>query len=165
MIRVKKISFSYQEYKDPDELSPEDRELVYKARETALNAYAPYSNFRVGAAIRLESGIIVCGTNVENAAYPSGMCAERNAIFNCISNHPNDKPLTIAIAGLTENGLTEEPVPPCGNCRQVIAEEELKNGNQIKLILSGNNKTYVIDTISYLLPLQFNEKNLKINLL
>jgi cytidine deaminase len=164
MIRSKNISFSYQEFEDPEDLNPEDRELVYKAREIALNAYAPYSKYRVGAAIRLESGILVCGTNVENAASPSGMCAERNAISNCVANYPDDKPIAIAIAGLTDSGLTDDPVPPCGNCRQVIAEEELKNGNQMKIILSGKHMTFVIDTISYLLPLQFNKKNLKINL-
>lgn len=164
MIRTNNISFSYKEFEKPEDLNPDDKELVSSARKAALNAYAPYSKFRVGAAVRLESGIIVRGTNVENAAFPSGICAERNALSNSISNYPNDKPVAIAIAAMSEDGLTDDPVPPCGNCRQVIAEEESRTGNQIRIILSGKNKTLVIESISTLLPLQFNKKNLKINL-
>ncbi|MEI6050488.1 MAG: cytidine deaminase [Bacteroidota bacterium] len=164
MIRTNTISFSYKEFDKPEELNPDDRELISSARESAINAYAPYSKFRVGAAVRLESGIIVSGTNVENAAFPSGICAERNALSNCVSNHHNDKPLALAIAAMNEDGLCDDPVPPCGNCRQVIAEEESRTGSQIKIILSGKNKTLVIESISSLLPLQFNKKNLKVNL-
>ena len=164
MIRTNNISFSYKEFEKPEELNPDDRELIFAARETAFNAYAPYSKFRVGAAVRLESGLIVRGTNVENAASPSGICAERSALSNSISNHHKDKPVAMAIAAMTEDGLTDDPVPPCGNCRQVIAEEESRIGNQIKIILSGKNKTLIIESISSLLPLQFNKKNLKVNL-
>jgi cytidine deaminase len=164
MIKTKNISFSYIEFENPEELNPDDRELICAAKDAALNGYAPYSKFRVGAAVRLESGIIVRGTNVENAAFPSGICAERNAISNSVSNYPNDKPVAIAIAALREDGLTEDPVPPCGNCRQVIAEEESRNANPIKIILLGKSKIFVIESISSLLPLQFNKENLKINL-
>jgi cytidine deaminase len=164
MMRTNIISFSYNEFETIEELNTEDRELIFEARETAINAYAPYSKFRVGAAVRLESGTIVKGSNVENAAFPSGICAERNALSNSVTNHYNDKPLSIAIAALTEDGLTEEPVPPCGNCRQVIAEEESRTGNKIRIILSGKNKTIVIDSVGSLLPLQFNKKNLKVSL-
>lgn len=163
-MRTNIISFSYNEFETAEELNPSDRELIFAARESAINAYAPYSKFRVGAAVRLESGTIVRGSNVENAAFPSGICAERNAFSTSISNHSNDKPVSIAIAAMTEDVLTEEPVPPCGNCRQVIAEEESRTGNQIRIILSGKNKTVVIESISSLLPLQFNKKNLKVNL-
>ena len=162
MIRTKNISFSYQEFEKTEELSQDDRELVFAARETALNAYAPYSKFRVGAAVRLETGLIVRGANVENAAFPSGICAERSALSNSISNHHKDKPIAIAIAAMTEDGLTEDSPSPCGNCRQVIAEEELRIGNQIRIILSGKNKTLIIASISSLLPLQFNRKKMKI---
>jgi cytidine deaminase len=162
MIKTLSISFSYKEFESVDELNPDERELIFAAREAALLAYAPYSKFRVGAAIRLDSGIIVCGSNVENAAFPSGICAERNAVSTSVSNYINDKPLAIAIAAVTDDGKLTDPVPPCGNCRQVIAEEELRTGNQIKIILSGRNKTQVIDSISSLLPLQFNKKNLEI---
>jgi cytidine deaminase len=163
MIRTNNISFSYKEFEKPEELNADDRELVSIAKEVAINAYAPYSKFRVGAAVRLESGTVVCGTNVENAAFPSGICAERNALSNSISNNINDKPVAVAIAALTEDGLTDEPVPPCGNCRQVIAEEESRIGQEIRIILSGKRKTIVIESISSLLPLQFNNKNLKVN--
>jgi cytidine deaminase len=164
MIRTNNISFSYKEYEKTEELDSGDRELILAAKETALNAYAPYSKFRVGAAVRLKSGRIVCGANVENAAFPSGICAERSALSNSISNHNNDEPETIAIAAMTDNGPTENPPSPCGNCRQVIAEEELRTGNKIRIILSGKNKTIVIESINCLLPLQFNNKNLKVNL-
>ena len=164
MIRTINIPFSYTEYEKQEELDFLDMELITVARDTALNAYAPYSKFRVGAAIRLDNGIIVRGTNVENAAFPSGICAERSAISNSVSNHPDAKPVALAIAALTEDGLTEYPVPPCGNCRQVIAEEESRIGNKIKIILSGKSKTIIMNGIDTLLPLQFNKENLKVNL-
>jgi cytidine deaminase len=164
MIRTINLEFSYLEFENQEELDSKDRELIMAARETAVNAYAPYSKFRVGAAIRLESGTIVRGANVENAAFPSGVCAERSAISNMISNHHNDKPIAIAIAAITEVGLTEYPVPPCGNCRQVLAEEESKTGKKLKIILSGKDKTFIVNGISGLLPLQFKNKNLKVSL-
>jgi cytidine deaminase len=164
MIRTNKLSFSYIEYEKTDELDSIDRELIIAARESALNAYAPYSKFSVGAAVRLESGVIIRGANVENAAFPSGICAERSALSNSISNHPDDKPVALAIASMTVRGLSEEPPSPCGNCRQVVAEEELRIGNKIKIILSGKNKTQIFDGIDSLLPMQFNRNNLKITL-
>jgi cytidine deaminase len=162
MIRTKNISFSYKEYENTDELDSNDLELITAARETALNAYAPYSKFKVGAAVRLESGMIVRGANVENAAFPSGICAERSALSNSVSNHYNDKPTAIAIVSIKEDGLTEDVPSPCGNCRQVLAEEESRTGNKIRIILSGKNKTLIIESISNLLPLQFNRKNLNL---
>lgn len=164
MRRTNSISFTFNEFDKPDDLNSEDRELVFAARDAALNAYAPYSRFMVGAAVRLESGVIVTGANVENAAFPSGICAERSALSNSVSNHHDDKPVAIAIAAMTEDGLTDEPVPPCGNCRQVISEEELRNGKQIRLILSGKKKIQVIESCSHLLPLQFTQKNLNVKL-
>jgi cytidine deaminase len=162
MIKTNNISFSYKEFETETDLNSDDRELIIAARKAALSAYAPYSKFRVGAALRLTSGIIVSGTNVENAAFPSGVCAERNVIANSVSNNRNDIPVAIAVAAMTEDGLTEEPVPPCGNCRQVIAEEEARSGAPIRIILSGKDKTFIIDSIGELLPLQFNKKNLRI---
>jgi cytidine deaminase len=164
MIRTNNIAFSYTEYEKTEEVNKNDMELVIAAREIACNAYAPYSKFRVGAAVRLGSGVIVRGANIENAAFPSGICAERSALSNSISNHHEDKPIAIAIAAMTENGFTDDSPSPCGSCRQVIAEEELRIGTKIRIILSGKNKTLIIESISDLLPLQFNRKNLKINL-
>jgi cytidine deaminase len=163
-MRTKTISFSYTELENPEELNVNDNELVLAARESAINAYAPYSNFRVGAAVRLESGIIIRGANVENAAFPSGICAERSALANSVSNNCNDNPVAIAIASMTKEGFTEEPPSPCGNCRQVIAEEESRTGKQMRIILSGKSKTLVIEGIGNLLPLQFNKASLKLNL-
>jgi cytidine deaminase len=141
MATEKNISFSFVEYDGQDELSPSDNELLVSAQKAALNAYAPYSRFRVGAALRLESGRIVTGTNVENAAFPSGICAERTAISGASSNFPGDKPVALAIAALNDaDTLTEDIVSPCGNCRQVIAEEELRNGNSIRIILSSKSR-------------------------
>lgn len=165
MVKTNNISFSYKEFDNSTELSTDDQELVNAAREAALNAYAPYSKFRVGAAIRLKSGKIVRGANVENAAFPSGICAEKSALSNSVSNHNSDMPVALAVAAMNEDGFTNEPVPPCGNCRQVIAEEESRTGKQIRIILAGKTKVYIIESISSLLPLQFNNKNLKVNLL
>jgi cytidine deaminase len=159
----KNISFSYKEFDSDEELDPADRELLNSAKKIALNAYAPYSGFQVGAALRLESGKIVTGTNVENAAFPSGICAERSAFANASSNNPGDKPVALAIAAFSGKDHTAEPVSPCGNCRQVIAEEEYRNGKPVKLILVGKKKIKIIENGGDLLPLQFNSDNLKIN--
>jgi cytidine deaminase len=165
MVKTNNITFSYKEFDSTAELSKSDHELVAAAMEAALNAYAPYSKFRVGAAIRLESGMIVSGANVENAAFPSGICAERSALSNTVSNHKSDNPVALAVAAMNEQGLTNEPVTPCGNCRQVIAEEESRTGKLIRIILAGRTKVFVIDSVGSLLPLQFDNRNLKINLL
>ena len=162
MIKTSIISFTCNEYDNAEEMNPADKELLLSAREAATNAYAPYSHFRVGAAVRLASGKIIIGTNVENAAFSSGICAERNALANASSNHPEDKPVAIAIAAMTESGLTDEPVSPCGNCRQVIAEEEFRNGNNIRIILGGKKKIQIIEKGGDLLPLQFNRNSMKI---
>jgi len=165
MIKTHNISFSYTEYEKTEELDPDDLELVIAARESALNAYAPYSRFKVGAAVRLDSGTIVRGANVENAAFPSGICAERNALSNSATNYRDEKPIAIAITSISGDEFTEDSPSPCGSCRQVIAEEEVRTGNKIRIILSGRNKTQIIDSISDLLPLQFDRKNLKTILL
>jgi cytidine deaminase len=164
MVKTNKITFTYLEFDNHDGLSSDDKELVNMAREAAYNAYAPYSGFSVGAAVRLESGIVVKGTNVENAAFTSGICAERNALSNSVSNHPDDTPVAIAIAAMTGEDLTEDPVPPCGSCRQVISEEELRHKKKIRVILSGKSKVQVIESCSHLLPLQFTNINLNVNL-
>jgi cytidine deaminase len=162
-MKTKNISTSWTEYNSIEELNQSDKELVLAAREAAQNAYAPYSKFKVGAAVRLETGIIIRGANVENAAFPSGICAERTALTFSASNYPSVKPVAIAVAAFNEDGLINDPVPPCGNCRQVIAEEEFRNKKNIRLILSSNNRIQVIEKGGDLLPLQFNRNNLKIN--
>ena len=159
---TKNISTSWTEYNSIEELNQSDKELVVAAREAARNAYAPYSKFRVGAAVKLENGIIIRGANVENAAFPSGICAERSAFSYSASNYPLIRPIALAVAAFTEDGLTKDPVPPCGNCRQVIVEEEFRNNKNIRVILSGETKIQIIEKGGDLLPLQFNMNNLKI---
>lgn len=161
MKKINSIALTYNEFDTTDELDPADRELSELALKSAATAYAPYSGFMVGAAVRLVSGTIVCGSNVENAAFPSGVCAERNAIANAVSNHQGDNIAAIAVAALSSGGLTAEPVTPCGNCRQVISEEEARNGQKIRIILTGKNKILVIEGIDVLLPLHFNAVSLR----
>jgi cytidine deaminase len=155
------ITITWSEYDDLTELTVSDRELVEAARQASEQAYAPYSGFNVGAALRMGSGSIITGTNVENAAFPSGICAERNVLSTFASNFSGEKPSAMAIAARTSEGFTADPVPPCGNCRQVIAEEELRSGNSIRLILSGKKKIIILEKAGDLLPIQFNRSSLR----
>ena len=159
-MKEKEISLVYKEYNDLAEMTDEERMLVGKAIEAGRKAYAPYSRFQVGAAILLEDGTIVTGANVENAAFPSGSCAEKTALSYAVSNYPGLKPVAIAVAARTENGLTSEPVPPCGNCRQMLLEEENRNSNPIKVILYGAGRAVVVPSSEKLMPLQFTRDNL-----
>lgn len=139
-----------------DELSVSDKEVVNAARAATANSYAVYSNFNVGAAVRLNNGVIVSGTNQENAAYPSGMCAERTALFWANSQYPTEAVEVLAIAAKDSKGELSMPIPPCGACRQVILETEKRFGNTVRIILYGAQQCYVIeDGIKALLPLSF----------
>ena len=139
-----------------DELEALDKEVVDAAREATSNSYAVYSGFNVGAAVRLASGVIVKGSNQENAAYPSGLCAERTTIFWANSQYPSDAVLVLAIAARTDKGELPVPIPPCGACRQVILETEKRFGNAIRIILYGERECYVVeDGVKALLPLSF----------
>ena len=126
-----------------DELQTADREVVDAARAATANSYAVYSNFNVGAAVRLSNGTIVSGSNQENAAYPSGLCAERTTLFWANSQYPNEAVETLAIAARTAQGELEMPIPPCGACRQVILETEKRFGNTIRIILYGAKQCYI----------------------
>ena len=138
-------------------LSEEDAILVKKSQEITKNAYAPYSKFKVGAAILLQNNEIITGSNQENSAYPSGLCAERVALFYANSKFPDIPIKTIAISAFYNNKFVKNPIPPCGACRQVILETEIRFNNKIKLILFGTEKIYLINSIKQLLPLHFNE--------
>lgn len=139
-----------------DELLSADREIVDAARAATANSYAVYSHFNVGAAVRLADGTIVCGTNQENAAYPSGLCAERTTLFWANSQYPTLAVEAIAIAARTEQGELDRPIPPCGACRQVILETEKRFNKAMRIILYGAKECYVIeDGIKALLPLSF----------
>jgi cytidine deaminase len=150
------------EAENSDELIAEDRELVSVAREMTQNAYAPYSEFFVGAAILLENGKIIKGSNQENAAYPSGLCAERVAIFSASSLYPDIKIKTIAISARSHHRQMDYPVSPCGACRQVLLEYEFKQEAPVKVILSGESgKVVIIEKVKDLLPLSFTSDDLK----
>ena len=141
-----------------EELSQQDQHLVELAIEATSRAYAPYSHFRVGAALLLNNGVEIIGCNQENAAFPATLCAERSAIFAAGAQYPDVPILTLAIAARTPNGeLQEEPVSPCGTCRQVIIETETRFKQPVRLLLYGRNKIYVIDSIRQLMPLSFSE--------
>lgn len=145
-----------------DEFSADDREIVDAARAATANSYAVYSKFNVGAAVRLEGGVIVKGSNQENAAYPSGLCAERTTLFWANSQYPDRAVLTLAIAARTDNGELAIPIPPCGACRQVILETEKRYGKAIRIILFGTKESYIIeDGIKALMPLSFDSAYLE----
>ena len=144
-----------------EELSEEELDLVYQAANATENAYAKYSRFYVGAAVRLANGRVFIGANQENAAFPSGLCAERTAIFAAQANCP-DQPVTmIAIAARNDAGLLPTPVTPCGACRQVILEVEDRYKKPIEILLYGRNGVYRIKSIKDLLPLCFIDSNMR----
>ena len=140
------------------ELSKEEQHLVEQAIEATNRSYAPYSKFRVGACVLLNNGTEVMGCNQENAAYPAGLCAERTALFAAGVQYPNEPVRMLAIAARTPDGeLQEEPVSPCGSCRQVIIETDTRFQQQVRILLYGRNRIYVIDGIKELMPLSFTE--------
>lgn len=145
-----------------EQLSPFDAELLKKAEAASENAYAPYSQFFVGAALRLSNGEVVIGTNQENVAYPSGLCAERVALFSAATNHPNEPIESMAVTVRTTRSEFKDPLSPCGNCRQVIMEYQNKQKKPIRLILgSQSNKVWVFEDSSVLLPFGFEAEYLK----
>jgi cytidine deaminase len=159
-MREKTIEIKYMEYDSMSELSNDDAYLLAKAREAANNAWAPYSNFRVGAALQLSNGKIVTGNNQENAAYPSGLCAERVALFAANANYPNEKVMSMAVTAFNSNGQMQEPVKPCGACRQAILESEVRYENPVRMILDGVQHILIMDGIKSLLPLSFEKSSL-----
>lgn len=154
------INISIESYQ-LGELSPQDQELVQAAIEATKNAYANYSRFYVGAALRLENGKIVIGANQENAAFPSGLCAERTAVFAAQANYPDSPIETLAIAGRNEKGVLPSPITPCGACRQVIQEIEDRYKKPIKILLYGTQKIYCVRSVKDLLPLSFVDDNMR----
>ena len=145
----------YEEFANPEDMSQEQRALILAARDSTKDAYAPYSAFNVGAAVLLENGKIIKGSNQENAAYPSGLCAERVALFYAGAEYPDVKVKAIAIAAMHEGKFLEEPVSPCGGCRQVLHETEVRHHRSIEIILYGSQKIWVVRQGSDLLPLPF----------
>lgn len=143
-----------------EELSATHQLLINKAKEQVSKAYAPYSKFHVGAAIELENGEFFAGSNQENSAYPSGLCAERVAMFYANAQYPDVPVKTLAIAAYTNNNFMEEPITPCGSCRQVLLETEMRYEKDITILLYGTNHVYQIDNVKQLLPLCFEKSSL-----
>lgn len=143
-----------------DELTPTEQVLVQKAIDATHNSYARYSNFHVGAACLLENGEVVIGANQENAAFPSGLCAERTAIFAAQANHPDQPITTLAIAARNVNGLLKSPISPCGACRQVVLEIEDRYQRPVRILLYGTDGIYVFESIKDLLPFSFVDANM-----
>lgn len=160
-MKKREATISFLEYKNEDELPATEKALVAEAVRAAAGAYAPYSHFMVGAALLLDNGDVVRGANVENAAFPSGSCAEKTALSYMVANYGGRKVVAIAIAALTEGLLTDDPVPPCGNCRQMLIEEEQRSGSPVKVILAGKSAIYVLENSQALMPLSFTGRNLR----
>lgn len=153
-----KLSSELRIYNSIDELSPDDQLLMTKAIATRKHAYAPYSNFSVGAAVQLENDAVILGNNQENAAYPSGLCAERVAIFNASSNYPGIAIKKIAISASSSKNLVKHPVAPCGACRQSISEYEINQEQPISIFFMGETgEIYQTLSIKDLLPLSFDK--------
>lgn len=146
---------------DPAELNEQERKAMQLAQEAANDAYAPYSNFLVGAALVLEDGSMFKGSNQENAAYPSGLCAERTALFAMSAHHPNKKIKMLAVTARRRTDKEFLPAMPCGACRQVMAEYEYKQKEAIPVLLQApDGKFYRFKSVEDLLPFQFNKEHL-----
>ena len=154
--------FTYQEYTTEAELNLSHAQLLSIARKATEHAYAPYSKFRVGAAVLLGDGKIVTGVNIENASYPVGICAERSALASAISEFPHETIVSIAISYVSPDGANNMPAFPCGMCRQFISECEDRNKKNIVLILAGQTgNIVVVNSSKDLLPFSFGGKDLE----
>ncbi|WP_343667708.1 cytidine deaminase [Chitinophaga sp.] len=160
---TQKFTFEYVSYPDSSELSPADEQLLTRARKVTENAYAPYSNFFVGAVILLANGETVQGTNQENASFPVGICAERTALSTASSLYPGVGIDTIAVSYCNKNGgKNDAPISPCGICRQTITEYENRQQKPIRIIMSGQSgKVYVLQTAKHLLPFGFTAEDME----
>ena len=152
----REIHIAYEEYDSIDELSTADRELAAEAIRAMQGVYAPYSNFHVGAAVLMSNGAIVHGANQENAAFPSGLCAERTAMFAASARYPDKDMLSIALAGGVYGRLASEPATPCGACRQVMAQYQAKSGKPMSVIMISSAKVWKFEKVDDILPLIFN---------
>jgi cytidine deaminase len=155
-------SFTLDVFDKIEDLKPDDAYLLTQAQDVTRNAYAPYSEFQVGAAARMANGNVITGTNQENASYPIGLCAERVLLSAASSVYPNIAIDTIAISYNNLLGESDHPIAPCGVCRQSLHEYEDRMNHPIRLILGGKTgKIYVIEQAGQLLPLAFTRDELK----
>ena len=155
-ITTKITVYSYEECTDIE------KNLIDAAKQATSNAYAPYSHFHVGAALLLENGKIVTGNNQENAAFPSGLCAERTAVFYANAQYPDQKIEAMAVAAFYNGEFTNDLISPCGSCRQVLLEVESRYNSPVRILLYNNkNEVYVAESMSSLMPLSFTSKALE----
>ena len=155
-MRILSLNANIEVHENAEVLPEADKKLLEAAKNAMKDAYAPYSKFKVGAALRLKSGRIVIGSNQENAAFPVTLCAERVAIFAAAAQYPNEAIEAIAITAKSGSRVVNKPVTPCGSCRQVIHESEYRFGQVIRVILHGETgEVYVLNSIKDILPLTF----------
>ena len=158
-MRKEQFVSPYEVYDNPDELNAQDADLLQYAHKAAENAYAPYSRFHVGAAVRLANGVIVSGNNIENAAYPSGLCAERVTLFSAQAQYPDVAVEAIAVTAHSEKTLVNEPIAPCGACRQVMVEVEKISQRKLRVLCQGETgPVMAFDGIETLMPFIFVDK-------
>jgi len=161
-MRKGQFTFSFEEYEDISELGQIEAALLKTARKLTVNAYAPYSQFLVGAVARLQNGEIITGTNQENASFPVGLCAERTLMAAAATLYPDVPIEVMAISYQSINGNSNHPISPCGMCRQAMQEFEERTGTPMKLVLGGQEgKIIVLESSTMLLPLAFSAKELK----
>lgn len=159
-MNIIEITTEVKVFGKPSELSKEEQSLLEKAKEALQQAYAPYSKFRVGAALLLDDGKIITGSNQENASSPVGLCAERVALANKAANFPAQKIKAVAVS--VEHERASSPASPCGMCRQALLEAETRQQSPVKLFMKGpSDEVYEIDSVKQLLPLPFSADNLK----
>jgi len=160
-MKYRTIEIKVAEYQDFHELPLQDQKLLSSAREAGKKAYAAYSGFKVGAAILLENGIIITGNNQENAAFPSGLCAERVALFYAGANYPGIAIKAVAVSNSDNEGAVSEMIKPCGACLQVLSEYEDLAGSPIRITLDGRNTVNILEGVENLLPFRFINRDLK----
>lgn len=160
-MRKIEMKITVLQYDTIEELESSDRQLIEKAIEAAKKAYAPYSKYKVGAALKLSNNEIITGNNQENAAYPSGLCAERVALFYANSQFPEIPVVSMAITAFQDGNQVKKAVYPCGSCRQVILEDEIRFNNNVRMILAGKEKINIVESVKNLLPLYFDESAFK----
>ncbi len=156
----KTLEIVYEEFEPGTPLPEKEQMLVDAARDATQKAYAPYSGFSVGAAVLLSNGVVVTGNNQENAAYPSGLCAERVALFSAASQYPSVSIEALAVTAFTKGKWITSPVPPCGGCRQVFVEYQQRHKKPFPLIMAGSERTIRIRQAGWLMPLSFDAEYL-----
>jgi len=159
-MKIESVKIQIAEHESAGYIDESAERLILAAIAASDDAYAVYSGFKVGAAVLLENGVVVTGNNQENAAYPSGLCAERIAIFHANATYPDQKVMAIAISAKHNGKTTSVAIPPCGSCRQVLLESERRYNNDIQVYMHGSDKVIHVGSAAQLLPLAFDSSYL-----